>query len=537
MRHFLDFEKPLAELEGKIDELRHLSNGNDINIADEVTRLEAKVDRLLRQTYAKLTAWQKVQLARHPDRPHGSDYIKQLVTDFTPLAGDRAFGEDRAIIGGLGRFRGHSVVVLAHEKGADTESRLRHNFGMARPEGYRKARRLMDLADRFGLPVLTFIDTAGAYPGIDAEARGQAEAIARSIETSLQLRVPLVASIIGEGGSGGALALAAGNRVLMLEHSTYSVISPEACASIIWRTSDNTQDAAEALKLTAQDLLKLGVIDTIVPEPLGGAHREREPAMAALGDAIETVLRPPLAARRSPPDLLGRFRLSREARHDAAGTRPRHRSSRPPHAARHSAQGRRGRRAHPPRPGGSAGCALLPGADGADPGYGATQRREPHRRTRAPTRPGESGARAAAATARELPRRRRPRQRACLRRLDALDARRRAGGGVEPAGRRARGRCAGDHARRRLRLPAPSRGHRRGHRRRRAAVPGHPVAVRPALRRRLSRGHADAARHQRNRQQLLWRPGRAEPDASRCRPRSAARRCRRPGHGRRRFRR
>jgi len=292
MRHFLDFEKPLAELEGKIDELRHLSNGNDINIADEVTRLEAKVDRLLRQTYAKLTAWQKVQLARHPDRPHGSDYIKQLVTDFTPLAGDRAFGEDRAIIGGLGRFRGHSVVVLAHEKGADTESRLRHNFGMARPEGYRKARRLMDLADRFGLPVLTFIDTAGAYPGIDAEARGQAEAIARSIETSLQLRVPLVASIIGEGGSGGALALAAGNRVLMLEHATYSVISPEACASIIWRTSDNTQDAAEALKLTAQDLLKLGVIDTIVPEPLGGAHREREPAMAALGDAIETVLRP-----------------------------------------------------------------------------------------------------------------------------------------------------------------------------------------------------------------------------------------------------
>jgi acetyl-CoA carboxylase carboxyl transferase subunit alpha len=292
MRHFLDFEKPLAELEGKIDELRHLSNGNDINIADEVTRLEAKVDRLLRQTYAKLTAWQKVQLARHPDRPHGSDYIKQLVTDFTPLAGDRAFGEDRAIIGGLGRFRGHSVVVLAHEKGADTESRLRHNFGMARPEGYRKARRLMDLADRFGLPVLTFIDTAGAYPGIDAEARGQAEAIARSIETSLQLRVPLVASIIGEGGSGGALALAAGNRVLMLEHSTYSIISPEACASIIWRNSDNTQDAAEALKLTAQDLLKLGIIDTIVPEPLGGAHREREVAMAAMGDAIETLLRP-----------------------------------------------------------------------------------------------------------------------------------------------------------------------------------------------------------------------------------------------------
>ncbi|HEX7967903.1 MAG TPA: acetyl-CoA carboxylase carboxyltransferase subunit alpha [Stellaceae bacterium] len=292
MRHFLDFEKPLAELEGKIDELRHLSNGSDINIADEVTRLEAKVDRLLRQTYAKLSPWQKVQLARHPDRPHGSDYIKQLITDFAPLAGDRAFGEDRAILGGLGRFRGRSVVVLAHEKGTDTESRLRHNFGMAKPEGYRKARRLMELGDRFGLPVLTFIDTAGAYPGIDAEARGQAEAIARSIEMCLQLRVPLVAAIIGEGGSGGALALAAANRVLMLEHSTYSVISPEACSSIIWRSGENTQDAAEALKLTAQDLLKLGVIDVIVPEPLGGAHREREPAMAALGDAIETQLRP-----------------------------------------------------------------------------------------------------------------------------------------------------------------------------------------------------------------------------------------------------
>jgi acetyl-CoA carboxylase carboxyl transferase subunit alpha len=292
MRHFLDFEKPLAELEGKIDELRHLSNGSNINIADEVTRLEAKVERLLRQTYAKLTPWQKVQLARHPDRPHGSDYVKQLITDFTPLAGDRVFGEDRAILGGLGRFRGRSVAVLAHEKGADTESRLRHNFGMARPEGYRKARRLMELADRFGLPVLTFIDTAGAFPGIEAEARGQAEAIARSIEACLQLRVPLVASIIGEGGSGGALALAAANRVVMLEHSTYSVISPEACASIIWRNGEHAQDAADALKLTAQDLLKLGIIDTIVAEPLGGAHREREPAMAALGDAIEVLLRP-----------------------------------------------------------------------------------------------------------------------------------------------------------------------------------------------------------------------------------------------------
>jgi acetyl-CoA carboxylase carboxyl transferase subunit alpha len=295
MRHFLDFEKPLAELEGKIEELRHLSNGNDINIADEVARLEAKVDRLLRQTYAKLSPWQKVQLARHPDRPHGEDYIGQLITEFTPLAGDRSFGEDRAIVGGLGRFRGRSVVVIAHEKGADTEARMRHNFGMARPEGYRKARRLMELAERFGLPVLTFVDTAGAYPGIDAEERGQAEAIARSIEACLQLKVPLIASIIGEGGSGGAIALAAGNKVLMLEHAVYSVISPEGCASILWRSAESAKDAAESLRLTAQDLARLGVIDTIVPEPLGGAHREREPAILALGDAIDTALRPLLS--------------------------------------------------------------------------------------------------------------------------------------------------------------------------------------------------------------------------------------------------
>ncbi|HWI27624.1 MAG TPA: acetyl-CoA carboxylase carboxyltransferase subunit alpha [Stellaceae bacterium] len=292
MRHFLDFEKPLAELEGKIEELRHLSNGSDINIADEVARLEGKVDRLLRQTYAKLTPWQKVQLARHPDRPHGSDYVKELITDFTPLAGDRGFAEDRAVLGGIGRFRGRSVVVLANEKGADTETRLKHNFGMAKPEGYRKARRLMALADRFGLPLLTFVDTPGAYPGIDAEARGQAEAIARAVEACLQLSVPMISTVIGEGGSGGALALAAGNRVLMLEHSVYSVISPEACASIIWRTADNAQDAAEALKLTAQDLLKLGVVDTVIPEPLGGAHRERLPAIAGVGDAIEQAMRP-----------------------------------------------------------------------------------------------------------------------------------------------------------------------------------------------------------------------------------------------------
>jgi acetyl-CoA carboxylase carboxyl transferase subunit alpha len=295
MRHFLDFEKPLAELESKIEELRHLANGDDINIADEVTRLETKVDRLLRQTYAKLSPWQKVQLARHPDRPHGRDFIAGLITDFTPLAGDRTFAEDRAVIGGLGRFRERSVVVIAHEKGADTESRVRHNFGMARPEGYRKARRLMELAERFGLPVLTFVDTAGAWPGIDAEERGQAEAIARSIESCLQLKVPLVATVIGEGGSGGAIALAAGNRVLMLEHAVYSVISPEGCASILWRSAEQAQDAAEALKLTAQDLLKLGVIDAIVTEPLGGAHREPQAAIAAAGDEIESALRPLMA--------------------------------------------------------------------------------------------------------------------------------------------------------------------------------------------------------------------------------------------------
>ena len=292
MRHFLDFEKPIAELEGKIEELRHLTNGSDLNIADEVTRLEAKVDRQLRQTYAKLTAWQKVQVARHPERPHTSDFIKGLITDFTPLAGDRAFSEDRAIIGGLGRFRGLSAVVMGQEKGADTESRVQHNFGMAKPEGYRKAKRLMELAARFHIPVLTFVDTAGAYPGIDAEARGQAEAIARSIETCLSIEVPLVTAIIGEGGSGGAIALAAGNRVLMLEHAVYSVISPEGCASILWRSAEKAQEAAEALKLTAQDLQRLGVVDEIVPEPLGGAHRDPGTAITALGASMEAALRP-----------------------------------------------------------------------------------------------------------------------------------------------------------------------------------------------------------------------------------------------------
>ena len=295
MRHFLEFEKPVAELEGQIEAMRHLSNVGDINIADEVGRLEAKASRLLRQTYAKLSPWQKVQVARHPERPHFSDYVQALITEFTPLAGDRSFAEDRAIIGGFGRFRGRSVVVIGHEKGEDTEARVRHNFGMAKPEGYRKARRLMELADRFGLPVLTLVDTAGAYPGVEAEARGQAEAIARAIETCLKVRVPLVSAIIGEGGSGGAIALASGNSVLMLEHAIYSVISPEGCSSILWRSAENAQDAAEALRLTAQDLLRLGVIDTIVPEPMGGAHRSRETTIAALGAAIESALTPLLA--------------------------------------------------------------------------------------------------------------------------------------------------------------------------------------------------------------------------------------------------
>jgi len=290
MRHFLDFEKPIADLEGKIEELKHLSGSGEINIADEVGKLQAKVERQLRATYQKLTAWQKVQVARHPDRPHAADAIAQLIEDFQPLAGDRGYADDAAIVGGLGRFRGRSVVVIGTEKGATTEQRVKRNFGMARPEGYRKARRLMEMADRFGLPILTFVDTAGAYPGIDAEARGQAEAIARSIETCLSVRVPLVAAIIGEGGSGGAVALAAGNRVLMFEHAVYSVISPEGCASILWRSSEFAKDAAEALKMTAQDLERLGVIDGIVPEPLGGAHRDPAAALTALGKAMGTAL-------------------------------------------------------------------------------------------------------------------------------------------------------------------------------------------------------------------------------------------------------
>ncbi len=287
MPNFLDFEKPIAELEGKIEELRHLSDDGELIIAEEVARLQTKADRLLRQAYGKLTAWQKIRVARHPDRPHFSDYAATLIEDFTPLAGDRLFAEDRAIVGGIGRFRGFTVVVIGQEKGADTNSRVVHNFGMARPEGYRKAQRLMGLADRFGLPVLTLIDSAGAYPGVGAEERGQAEAIARSIETCLGLKVPLVATIIGEGGSGGAIAIAPANTVLMMEHAVYSVISPEGCASILWRSGEQAQEAAEALKLTAQDLLRMNVIDEIVPEPLGGAQRGKREAIEAVGDAVE----------------------------------------------------------------------------------------------------------------------------------------------------------------------------------------------------------------------------------------------------------
>ena len=291
MPTFLDFEKPIAELEGKIEELRHLSDGGGLNIAEEVLRLQDKVERLLKTTYAKLTPWQKVQVARHPDRPHARDYVEALFTDFQSLAGDRAYAEDAAVVAGLARFRGRSLVVIGTEKGHDTESRLKHNFGMARPEGYRKAQRFMRLAERFKLPLVTLVDTSGAFPGKDAEERGQAEAIARSIETCLDVETPLLAIVIGEGGSGGAIALAAANTILMLEHAIYSVISPEGCASILWRSSEQAKEAAEALKLTAQDLLALGVIDKIVPEPLGGAHRSRETVFASVADCLDRALR------------------------------------------------------------------------------------------------------------------------------------------------------------------------------------------------------------------------------------------------------
>ena len=290
MQHFLDFEKPIAELEGMIEELRHRTVGDGVNTSDEIRKLQAKIERLIQQIYSKLTPWQKVQIARHPQRPHFCDYLSGLVEEWTPLAGDRLYGEDPAIQGGLGRFRGRSVIVIGHEKGSDTDSRVCHNFGMARPEGYRKAQRLFRMADHFQLPVLSFVDTPGAYPGVDAEERGQAEAIARCIEASLGLHVPFVSVIIGEGGSGGAIAIASADVVLMLEHAIYSVISPEGCASILWRSGEEAKEASEALKLTAQDLLELGLVDKVINEPLGGAHRQQRQIISAVGNAIEKEL-------------------------------------------------------------------------------------------------------------------------------------------------------------------------------------------------------------------------------------------------------
>jgi acetyl-CoA carboxylase carboxyl transferase subunit alpha len=292
MHAFLDFEAPVAELEGKIAELRNLAQGDaKISIADDVKSLEKKAGKILADLYQNLTPWQKAQVARHPDRPHALNYIATLITDFVPLAGDRKFAEDEAVVGGLGRFQGQPVVVIGQEKGSDTASRLKHNFGMAKPEGYRKAVRLMEMADRFGLPVITFVDTSGAYPGVDAEERGQAEAIARSTDCCLSLGVPLISVIIGEGGSGGAIAIATANSVIMLEHSIYSVISPEGAASILWRDPARSKDAAVALKITAQDLKKFGVIDEIVTEPMGGAHRNGDETMKSVSEAIARNLK------------------------------------------------------------------------------------------------------------------------------------------------------------------------------------------------------------------------------------------------------
>lgn len=308
MASFLDFEKPIAELQARIDELRDTGADGGVDISAEIAKLQGKSDKLLKDTFAKLTPWQKTQVARHPERPHFKHYVAGLFEEFVPLAGDRAFGDDQAILGGFATFRGRRIMVLGHEKGDDTASRLRHNFGMGKPEGYRKAIRLMEMADRFGLPVVTLVDTSGAFPGIQAEERGQAEAIARSTEACLGLRVPLVSAVVGEGGSGGAIALASGNRVLMFEHAVYSVISPEGCASILWRTADKAADAAEAMKVTAQDLKALGVVDTIVPEPLGGAHRDPSGAIAALGDAIDKAL---ADLGKLAPDALARDRRAK----------------------------------------------------------------------------------------------------------------------------------------------------------------------------------------------------------------------------------
>ena len=286
MLTYLEFEKPIAALDAKIRELRETATAGDIDIDSEVGKLEAKSAKLLRETYAKLTPWQKTMVARHPERPHFKHYVAGLAEDFMPLSGDRAFADDPAIVGGLARIDGHRVLLIGHEKGDDTASRLKHNFGMAKPEGYRKAIRLMQLADRFGLPVVSLVDTSGAFPGVQAEERGQAEAIARSTEQCLALEVPLIAAVVGEGGSGGAVAIAAANRVLMFEHAVYSVISPEGCASILWRTADKASDAAEAMKVTASDLQALGVVDRVVPEPLGGAHRNPAEAIGSLKTAI-----------------------------------------------------------------------------------------------------------------------------------------------------------------------------------------------------------------------------------------------------------
>ena len=291
MQTYLDFEKPIAELETRVSELRETASNGEMDLDAEIDRLEAKSSKLLRDAYSKLTPWQKAQVARHPERPHFKDYVAGLTDDFVPLAGDRAFADDPAILGGLATIDGERVVLLGHEKGDDTASRLKHNFGMAKPEGYRKAIRLMRLADRFGLPVVSLVDTPGAFPGVQAEERGQAEAIARSTEECLSLKVPVISVIVGEGGSGGAVAIAAANRVLMFEHAIYSVISPEGCASILWRTADRAADAAEAMKITAQDQLALGVIDRIVPEPLGGAHRDAETAIQNLREAIVEELK------------------------------------------------------------------------------------------------------------------------------------------------------------------------------------------------------------------------------------------------------
>ncbi len=290
MRHYLEFERPIADLEAKIEELSALSQSGGANLDVELDALRQRTEVLRRETYSRLDPWQKTLVARHPERPHLVDYISGLIEDFVELRGDRKFGDDQAIVGGLGRFRGQSVVVMGHEKGFDTATRLKHNFGMARPEGYRKAVRLMEMAEQFGLPVLTFVDTAGAYPGIGAEERGQAEAIARSTEKGLTLRVPMIATVTGEGGSGGAIALAAANRVLILEHSIYSVISPEGAASILWHDGSRAKDAADQMKITAPDLLKMGIVDRIVEEPAGGAHSNPEAMIDTLGDVLEKEL-------------------------------------------------------------------------------------------------------------------------------------------------------------------------------------------------------------------------------------------------------